>query len=157
GTNEIMLRSKERGTLPNLSDKVGFGFSTNGDYLAFLRGTDERVSLTRGPVTTSFGHFNTPESIPSDLGTSVPDNDPAKFHTIEDNGFPKAFSSLLGQGLPLLHSLSRGHRTRATVRVIWGLFTWFVTVYVPHLIRGLFRDARQRDDLFRSEEEITAN
>src|SRR5207244_1196741 len=29
GTNEILLRSRERGTLPNLSDKVGFGFSTN--------------------------------------------------------------------------------------------------------------------------------
>jgi choline dehydrogenase-like flavoprotein len=58
GTNEIMLRSKEKGTLPNLSDKVGVGFSTNGDYLAFLEKTKERASLIRGPVTTSFAHFN---------------------------------------------------------------------------------------------------
>ena len=50
GTNEIMLRSKERGTLPNLSDQVGVGFSTNGDYLAFLEKTRERASLVRGPV-----------------------------------------------------------------------------------------------------------
>ena len=62
GTNEIMLRSKTRGTLPNLSDRVGYGFSTNGDYLAFLDKTRERISLTRGPVTTSFAHFNTPAS-----------------------------------------------------------------------------------------------
>lgn len=36
GTTEILLRCKERGTVPGLSDKVGVGFSTNGDYLAFL-------------------------------------------------------------------------------------------------------------------------
>src|SRR4030095_8385955 len=62
GTNEIMLRSKERqDALPNLSDRVGFGFSTNGDYLAFLEKTKERMSIVRGPVTTSFAHFNTEE------------------------------------------------------------------------------------------------
>jgi cholesterol oxidase len=47
GTNEILLRSKARGGLPSLSEKLGFGFSTNGDYLAFLTNTRERVSLTR--------------------------------------------------------------------------------------------------------------
>jgi hypothetical protein len=59
GTSEIMLRSKEKGGLPGLSDKVGYGFSTNGDYIAFMENTRERVRLTRGPVTTSFAHFNT--------------------------------------------------------------------------------------------------
>lgn len=59
GTNEILLRSKKRGTLPALSDRVGVGFSTNGDYLAFLEKTKKRASIIRGPVTTSFAHFNT--------------------------------------------------------------------------------------------------
>src|SRR5829696_4410787 len=95
GTNEIMLRSRANGGLPHLSERLGKGFSTNGDYLAFLDKTRERVSLTRGPVTTSFGHFAT---------------DSQHFHTIEDNGIPRAFSSLTGHGLPLLQSLSKGRR-----------------------------------------------
>ncbi len=47
GTSEILLRSKlpKRHALPNLSDKVGFGFSTNGDYLAFL---DSVMSMPLG-------------------------------------------------------------------------------------------------------------
>src|SRR6266550_4128221 len=67
GTSEILLRSKAKGTLPNLSDKTGFGFSTNGDYVAFLDETAERTSMLRGPVTNSFGHFNTTKpKTPSD-------------------------------------------------------------------------------------------
>ena len=76
GTNEIMLRSKERKNgLPNLSENTGRGFSTNGDYIAFLENTSERISLFRGPVTTSVGHVNTKDS-----GTKL---DEARFHTIE--------------------------------------------------------------------------
>src|SRR5207302_9922441 len=98
-----MLRSQHRGTIPNLSERVGYGFSTNGDYLAFLDKTKYHVSLTRGPVTTSFAHFNTPGSGPS--------TEPAKFHTIEDQGIPPALASLVGSGVKLLQSLSRGrHR-----------------------------------------------
>ena len=80
GTSEILLRSKERGTLPNLSAKLGFGFSTNGDYIAFLEKTKERVSLIRGPVTTSYGHFNTTD--PATGGGA------SMFHTLEDQGIP---------------------------------------------------------------------
>jgi choline dehydrogenase-like flavoprotein len=48
GTSQIMLRSKQRrDALPDLSDEVGAGFSTNGDYIAFLEKTRQRVSLTR--------------------------------------------------------------------------------------------------------------
>ena len=52
GTKEMMLRAKKEGGLPGLSDAVGNGFSTNGDYIAFMEETKERVSLTRGPVTS---------------------------------------------------------------------------------------------------------
>src|SRR5207247_8636951 len=76
GTTEIMLRSAERGTLPNLSDKLGYGFSTNGDYIAFLEKTKERVSLIRGPITTSYAHFNTTD--PETVDASH------KFHTLDD-------------------------------------------------------------------------
>ena len=80
GTTEILLRSKADGGLPQLSQGLGDGFSTNGDYLGFLEGTRERVSLTRGPITTSYGHFN---------AGSAPGEDPRLFHTIEDNGIPR--------------------------------------------------------------------
>jgi hypothetical protein len=91
GTTEIMLRSKERG-LPGLSDAVGSGFSTNGDYIAFMESTKERVRLTRGPVTSSFAHFNT-----DDAGEDL-DPEKPRFHTLEDQGIPPAFASLVGSG-----------------------------------------------------------
>src|SRR5213076_3189493 len=107
GTNEIMLRSKERQTLPNLSDKLGYGFSTNGDYIAFLEKTKERVSLIRGPVTTSYAHFNTTD--PETGGDSK------NFHTLEDQGIPPALASVAGQGLPLIRSLGKGRKGRLFV------------------------------------------
>ncbi len=145
GTNEIMLRSKQRGGLPNLSDRVGYGFSTNGDWLAFVDETSERISLTRGPVTTSFGHFNTPEA-----GAGA---DPQRFHTIEDNGIPRAFSNLTGLGVPLLRSLSKGRRGRAFVA--WSLIL-FALKRGPAHMRAFFRNYLQRQDEFRSEDEFTA-
>src|SRR5262249_35751547 len=36
GTTELLLRCARERTLPGLSERVGYGFSTNGDYLAFL-------------------------------------------------------------------------------------------------------------------------
>src|SRR5207245_11177797 len=86
-----------RGRLPYLSKRGGYGVSPNGDYLAFLAPTKERVSLTRGPVTTSFGHFNA--NAPQGEG----------FHNIEDQGLPRPLAALVGYGVPLLEGLVRGH------------------------------------------------
>jgi choline dehydrogenase-like flavoprotein len=140
GTTEIMLRSRERGTLRNLSDRLGMGFSTNGDYLAFLDRTRERVSLTRGPVTTSFAHFSTSQ--------------PQLFHTIEDNGIPRAFSSLTGQGVPLLQSLSKGRRRPLFLLLALAKY---VAGRGPAFIRALSRNRITRQDAFASEDEWTAN
>ena len=146
GTTELLLRCKAEGTIPNLSERVGHSFSTNGDYLAFLDRTRFRISLTRGPVTTSFAHFNTPEA--------DPDADPAKFHTIEDQGIPRAFASLVGNGMPLLQSLSRGRRKplfvllatlKYSVRRIWSY------------LGAPFRNYRRRQWQFESEDELVMN
>jgi hypothetical protein len=107
GTNEILLRSKARGTLPGLSEKLGFGFSTNGDYIAFLENTREHLSLVRGPVTTSYAHFNTGDPLTGDDATG------ATFHTLEDQGIPPAMATLVGQGVPLIESLSKGRHKLA--------------------------------------------
>jgi cholesterol oxidase len=140
GTNEIMLRSHARGTLPGLSDRLGMGFSTNGDYLAFLDRTRERVSLTRGPVTTSFAHFNA--------------SDPERFHTIEDNGIPRAFSSLTGHGIPLLQSLSKGRRRGLFLLLAVGKY---LLGRGPAFLRALVRNRTARQDEFASEDEWTSN
>lgn len=146
GTNEIMLRSKERGTLPNLSDKLGFGFSTNGDYVAFLEGTRETVSLVRGPVTSSFGHFNTGEA-----GTGG--GDASTFHTIEDQGVPPALGSIVGVGVPLIRSLANGRNKK--LFIIWAVILWALR-RVKHYWRALFANYRERQDIFRSDDELTA-
>lgn len=140
GTNEILLRSGARGTLPRLSDRVGMGFSTNGDYLAFLDRTRERVSLTRGPVTTSFAHFNS--------------RDAERFHTIEDNGIPRAFSCLTGQGVPLLQSLSKGRSRRLFLLLAVAKY---LAGRGPAFLRALVRNRLARQDEFASEDEWTAN
>lgn len=143
GTNEIMLRSKARGTLPNLSHKVGYGFSTNGDYLAFLDDTKERVNLARGPVTTSFAHFNT--------------KDASKFHTIEDNGIPRVFSSLTGVGIPLARAVTGGRVKRTRRFIIWAIVKWFFKRFLPDFVGAIFKNANERQKLFESEDEYTAN
>ena len=145
GTNEIMLRCKQRGTIPNLSKRVGYGFSTNGDYLAFLDETKERVSLTRGPVTTSYAHFNTP--------AADPNADPAKFHTIEDNGIPRAFSALTGHGVPLLQSLSKGRHPK--LFLLWAIVRYALG-RIPRYLLAFFRNYEQRQEQFFSEDEYTA-
>ena len=142
GTTELLLRCKERGTLPNLSPALGEGFSTNGDYLAFLDDTDFRVSLTRGPVTTSFAHFNTPEANPN--------SDVMRFHTIEDQGIPRALASLVGSGVPLLQSISKGRRkplftALAILRYVLGRLRAY--------IRSVFRNHLSRQPALASEDE----
>lgn len=146
GTSEILLRSKQRSDgLPELSDMTGFGFSTNGDYIGFLEGIDENVTLTRGPVTTSFAHMNI-----ADSGTS---HDEPLFHTIEDQGVPPAIASLIGVGIPVIRSLGSGRGPRLFVLLAllrWG-FKWLVRSF-----EALFRNAHERQEFFKSSEELTA-
>lgn len=145
GTSELMLRCKMKGTLPNLSDRVGFGFSTNGDYIAFMEDTKERLSLIRGPVTTSFGHFNT-----EDAGTG---GEAAKFHTIEDQGIPPALASTIGVGVPLIRSLANGRDRR--LFIIWAIILWGFK-RLRHYWRAIRLNFRERQDIFQSEDEITS-
>lgn len=149
GTTEIMLRSKAQGTLPNLSDQTGSGFSTNGDYVAFLPETRERVSLVRGPVTTSFAHFNT-----NDPGTNADPSkiDVTKFHTLEDQGIPPALASVTGAGVPLIRSLANGNQ--GILFIIWAVLLWLIRRAI-HYCRAFLINFRERQDVFESEDELT--
>src|SRR6267142_4765891 len=154
GTNEIMLRSKERQTLPSLSDKVGVGFSTNGDYLSFLEKTKERASLIRGPVTTSFAHFNTVKGTGPDGPGSTTQPNTDLFHTFEDQGIPPAMASVFGDGLPLMQKLvddgaGGGFLFRAILR--------YARKRIPAMIKEIWRNNLERADFFKSEEERISN
>jgi len=157
GTCEIMLRcsANERGTLPNLSDRVGYNFSTNGDYLAFLNKTDKRASIIRGPVTTSFAHFNTVEGTGPDGPNSTTPPNTELFHTLEDQGIPPAFASLFGEGLPLIQKLMQTGDAgpwfllRAALKYLRKRFL--------KLLREAFRNSIERADVFKSEEERISN
>jgi choline dehydrogenase-like flavoprotein len=101
GSTELLLRSQQRSTetqgvegLGALSEKLGYGFSPNGDHIAFLAETRERVNLTNGPVTTSFGQFG-PE-LPQARG----------FHNVEDQGVPRSLAALTGHGIPVMQKLA---------------------------------------------------
>lgn len=144
GSSEILLCSKAKGGLPGLSERTGFGFSPNGDYIAFLEPTRERVSLIRGPVTTSFGHFETGANGAGDS---------ARFHTVEDQGIPPATASVLGEALPLIRRLASGHTGAFLVVVaIWR----YLVKLTRRTLRELFGNSRRRGRLFESEEELAA-
>lgn len=96
GSTELLLRSQQRGTLRGLSAKLGDGFSPNGDHIAFLPETKERVNLNFGPVTTSYGQFNA--NAPRAEG----------FHQVEDQGIPRSLSPLVGHGMPVIQKLAAG-------------------------------------------------
>jgi len=145
GTSELMLRSKARGGLPNLSDKTGYGFSTNGDYIAFIEDTRYRMRMTRGPVTTSFGHFNT--------GTPETGMDVSKFHNIEDQGIPPAMATIVGSGEKLIRKLSKSHSHWWVI--IWVLMKW-LWKRALHSITAVFKNYKERQDIFESDDEILA-
>lgn len=101
GTAELLLRSRQRsadskGTsgLHALSEVLGHGFSGNGDHIAFLAETKERVNLTYGPVTTSFAWF----------GSDAPQAQ--GFHNVEDQGVPRSMSPLAGHGVEIMDRLA---------------------------------------------------
>ena len=151
GTNELLLKCQEefesskgrRGL--SLSSRLGKGFSTNGDYLAFLDGTKERVNLIKGPVTTSHALFNT-----NDPGTKP---DAPRFHILEDQGVPPALASIAGAGVPLIRSLTKGRNS--FLLVAWALLCWAFARF-RHLIRAPFLNYLERQDEYRSEEEDVA-
>jgi len=86
GTNELLLGSRDlHRTLPNLSARLGHGFSVNGDFL--LAGTldaDRIVDPGRGPSITAGADFST--------GNNQ--------IFIEDLGFPDSFMWLLEGIIP---------------------------------------------------------
>jgi len=93
GSTEILLRCKKNGSL-KLSEKLGGGFSTNGDMFGIISPTKENVDATRGPMQTSIARFG-----------SNGKNDFT--HSIEDLGVPKMFAGIFSGLVEFLQNTGR--------------------------------------------------
>lgn len=94
GTTELLLRCAAAGTL-KLSEKLGHGFSTNGDFGGFAVGTTMKVHSAHGPINTCH------------LDVELPDG---RRVTIEDSGLPAMVAELARYGLHILELTVRGGR-----------------------------------------------
>ena len=87
GSTELLLRCRDQhGTLPNVSPRLGYGWSSNGDFLtpSFHRG--EEINPSAGPTITSIIDFND--------GSRRGEN-----FWIQDGGFPNALENYLEERL----------------------------------------------------------
>jgi cholesterol oxidase len=53
GTNELLLQCRAAGALPQLSDRLGHGYSANGDFLGSIVGSGFDLEPWNGPDVTS--------------------------------------------------------------------------------------------------------
>ena len=59
GSTELLLRNKQvHGTLGRISDRLGQGFSGNGDFLSFALRSESAVEAHYGPVITQYTDYN---------------------------------------------------------------------------------------------------
>lgn len=100
GSTELLLRSRDQyGGLPRLSERLGHGWSSNGDFLTPAIHSGREVSPTRGPTITSAIDF-----LDGSRGGQ-------KFW-IQDGGFPDLLEAYLKR---LSKKPPRGRIARATV------------------------------------------
>ncbi|MEN5075999.1 GMC family oxidoreductase [Isoptericola cucumis] len=100
-TTELLLRARDvDGTLPDLSPRLGEGFSGNGDFLALARGRRSDGDLTTGPTITTTTVLDVPEGRGS------------AWFQVQDGAYPLALRRLLDETLPARGLRSRWRRLR---------------------------------------------
>ncbi len=78
GSTELLLRNKQYyRTLPRVSDRLGSGFSGNGDFLSFALRSETPVEANYGPVITQYTDYNLYENF-----------DRERAFLVEDAAFP---------------------------------------------------------------------
>lgn len=83
-TTELLLRCRDEfATLPALSDRLGTGYSGNGDFLAFAFDTDRVFAPSTGPTITT--------GIVYDRGTGAD----RRWFVFEEGGFPREIAALV--------------------------------------------------------------
>jgi len=98
-STELMLRCRDvYHTLPNLSDRLGHGYSGNGDFLAFAFDTKDKFKPTEGPTITT------------GIVYSRNDGGIDDWFIFQEGGYPKEAGGLL-QLLNPKHGIIRGAGT----------------------------------------------
>jgi len=82
-STELLLKSRAAGKLGGLSDRLGSGYSGNGDFLAFALDTADPVEPSRGPTITT------------GIVYARRDNGLDNWFIFEEGGFPKEIGGLL--------------------------------------------------------------
>jgi cholesterol oxidase len=117
GTTELLLRSRDSDGLA-LSDTLGEGFSTNGDFGAFVVKTAKPVHSARGPV-------NTCHVAATVDGTHI---------TIEDCSIPSMFAPIASVALNMLDNWAQRRLFHAKLRLAWLTHTLpDLRDFLPHL------------------------
>jgi cholesterol oxidase len=84
GTNFLLMRN--RSALPAISDRLGHGFSGNGDFLGLLTHAKEVLDASNGPVITST--IRRPDWADNAESERLPDAPLG--HYVQDAGYPNA-------------------------------------------------------------------
>jgi cholesterol oxidase len=83
-STELLLRCRDvYGTLPKLSDRLGYGYSGNGDFLAFAFNTKQQFKPSEGPTITT------------GIVYSRQDADFDNWFIFQEGGYPKEIGGLL--------------------------------------------------------------
>ncbi len=101
GTTFLLLNN--RANLPQISSRLGRQFSTNGDYLAFMKSDTSNFHPSRGPVIT------TAMRMPDAVDHPGPTSGNERGFYVEDGGYPAILDWLLEYALPAapLHRVGR--------------------------------------------------
>lgn len=109
GTVELLLRCREQyRTLPRLSPALGRNFSGNGDFVAFLTGTQEEEPPNEGPVITRWMDYHL-----------FQDPDPDKAFIVEDAAYPAFLAWYLEGMRPALDPLSLLRKGSELMTMLW--------------------------------------
>ena len=116
GTNEILLRSREHGLA--VSDLLGHGFSTNGNFAGFCVGTAHPVQPTRGPMNTCHVNFQVD-------GRQI---------IVEDCAIPAMAATVAGVALRMLDSWAKRELFKGIMNLAWvAKAVPDLTPFLPHL------------------------
>lgn len=117
GSVELLLRAQDAEDLA-LSDRVGHGFSTNGDFGAFIVDTAKPVNSAEGPINTCGVR-------------AVVDG---THFTLEDTGIPSMVAPTIATSIRLLDTLVRGRMFRGKLRLTWLAQSFRdLRLLLPHL------------------------
>ena len=143
GSNELLLRCRnEFGSLPNISDQLGLGWSSNGDFLTPATYSGKDISPTQGPTITCAIDF---------LDGEIDGN---RFF-VEDGGFPDVLGNAMEEGVSnsklglMFNGLSLALRNRDPLSCIMPWFGQAVDASDGrlHLSRSWMPPFRKKLDL----------